>query len=194
MTEHKGGSCRRLIKSIVLSLCLSLALASCAFCLTADVTDISDDKYFEAAHQELARAEKSVTVAMYLISTNLFTPDSLQNILLSDLIAAKQRGLTVKVYLDKSAQPPGKNDFAYDLLSQAGIDVRFASPGLCLHDKLIIIDDKTVISGSANWTYSALKINSENCDLIRSAEYAQIKLAKIARLKARQDLGLREFF
>lgn len=188
MIEHKDSSCRKLIKSIVLSLCLSLALVSRAFCLTADVTDISDNKYFEAAHRELARAEKSVTVAMYLISTNLFTPDSLQNILLSDLIAAKKRGLAVKVYLDKGAQPPGKNDFAYDLLSQAGIDVRFASPGLCLHDKLIIIDEKTVISGSANWTYSALKINSENCDLIRSAEYAQIKLAKIARFKT---IGIR---
>ena len=153
------------------------------FCLPADVTDISDNKYFTAVHQELARAEKSVTVAMYLISTNLFTPESLQNILLNDLIAAKQRGLTVKVYLDKSAQPPDKNNFAYDLLLQAGIDVRFVSPGLCLHDKLIIIDDKIVISGSANWTYSALKNNSENSDLIRSAEYAKIKLAKIARLK-----------
>jgi len=61
--------------------------------------------------------------------------------------------------------------------------VRFAEPGLCLHDKLIIIAEKTVISGSSNWTYSALKINSENCDLIRSPEYAKIKLAKIAQLK-----------
>lgn len=171
------------IKSFLLFLCLFLAIISRAFCLPADVTDISDNKYFEAAHRELARAEKSIIVAMYLISTNLFTPDSLQNILLNDLIAAKKRGLTVRVYLDKSSQPPDKNDFAYDLLSQAGIDVRYAAPGLCLHDKLIIIDDKTVISGSANWTYSALKINSENCDLIRSPEYAQIKLAKISQLK-----------
>ena len=172
----------RTLSKIVI--CFAFVLATTrAFCLTADVTDISDNKYFEAVHQELARAKKSITVAMYLISTNLFTADSLQNILLSDLIAAKKRGLTVKVYLDKSARPPEKNDFAYDLLSQAGIDARFASPGLCLHDKLIIIDGKTVISGSTNWTYSALKINSENSDLIRSPEYAQIKLAKIARIK-----------
>jgi len=172
-----------ILSTIILSLCLSLVLTSSAFCVTADVTDISDNKYFAAVHQELAQAEKSVTVAMYLISTNLFTPDSLQNILLNDLIAAKQRGLSVKVYLDKSAQPPEKNNFAYDLLLQAGIDVCFVSPGLCLHDKLIIIDGKVVISGSANWTYSALKNNSENSDIIRSAQYAQIKLAKIARLE-----------
>jgi len=76
-----------------------------------------------------------------------------------------------------------KNETAYWLLSQAGISVQYVTAGLCLHDKLIIIDEETVISGSANWTYSALKRNSENSDLIRSREYARIKLANIAGLK-----------
>lgn len=61
--------------------------------------------------------------------------------------------------------------------------MQYVTAGLCLHDKLIIIDEETVISGSANWTYFSLKRNSENCDLIRSREYARIKLVNIADLK-----------
>ena len=139
---------------------------------------------------------------MYAICTDLADPQSPQNILLKDLIDAKNRGLAVKVYLDKSipfgsSNSPSrqdsvraKNETAYCLLAQAGIDVQYVTAGLCLHDKLIIIDEETVISGSANWTYSALKRNSENCDLIRSREYARIKLANIADLKTVKEPSL----
>lgn len=129
-----------------------------------------------------------------------FNPQSPSNILLQDLIDAKNRGLTVKVYLDKSIPfgklahlegLPAKNETAYWFLSQAGVDVQYVIPTLRLHDKLIIIDEETVISGSTNWTYASLKHNSENSDLIRSQEYARIKLANIAQLKTIKESPLK---
>ena len=173
-----------------------LLFSSCAFALTVDITDISDDKYFAVVNQELKEAKKSIYVAIYTIAIDSSDPLSPQNILLQNLIDAKKRGLDVKVYLDKSI-PFGelsgleglldKNEVAYLLLSQSGVDVRYVTAGLRLHDKLIIIDEETVISGSANWTFSSLKRNSENSDLIRSKEYARIKLANILQLKTQEE-------
>ena len=170
---------------------LLLSLVS-SFALTVDITDISDNKYFAAVAQELKEAKKSIYVAMYSIYIDPSNPQSPQSLLVQDLIDAKNRGLTVKVYLDKSIPfgelgglegLQGKNEAAYWFLSQAGVDVWYVVPSLRLHDKLIIIDENVVISGSPNWSYSSLTRNSENADLIRSPEYARIKLENLNQLK-----------
>ena len=37
-----------------------------------------------------------------------------------------------------------------------------------MHAKTVIIDDKTIITGSANWTYSAFKYNDENILILQN--------------------------
>ena len=183
----------QLNRFIFLPLSFFLLFLSSSFALTVDITDISDNKYFAAVAQELKDAEKSIYVAMYSIYIDPSNPQSPPSLLLQNLIDAKNRGLIVKVYLDKSIPfgelaglegLQGKNEAAYWLLSQAGVDVWYVVPNLRLHDKLIIIDEEIVISGSPNWTYSSLTRNSENADLIRSPEYACIKLENLNQLKA----------
>jgi len=187
-------SCRsfRFSQFIFLSLFFLLLFLAPSFALTVDITDISDNKYFAAVSQELKEAKKSIYVAMYSIYIDPSNPQSPQSLLVQELIDAKNRGLIVKVYLDKS-MPFGelagleglqaKNEAAYWFLFQAGVDVWYVVPGLRLHDKIIIIDEKIVISGSPNWSYSSLTRNSENADLIRSPEYASIKLENLNQLK-----------
>ncbi|MDP2943907.1 MAG: phospholipase D-like domain-containing protein [Candidatus Omnitrophota bacterium] len=185
-------SSSQLNRFINLSLSFFLLFLSSSFALTVDIADISDNKYFDVVNQELKEAKKSIYVAMYSIYIDPSNPQSPPSLLLQDLIDAKNRGLTVKVYLDKSipfgelAHLEGlqsKNEAAYWFLSQAGVDVWYVVPNLRLHDKLIIIDEEIVISGSPNWSYSSLTRNSENADLIRSPEYAGIKLENLNQLK-----------
>lgn len=76
--------------------------SSLTFALSVDATDISDEKYFPAVHQELTQAKESIYVAMYEVYVNPTQPESPPYILLQDLINAHQRDLKVKVYLDRS--------------------------------------------------------------------------------------------
>ena len=80
---------------------------------------------------------------------------------LSDAImTAHRNGLTVRVISD--------NDKMYDRgsdvgrLSQAGVNVRIDLSPEHMHHKVMIIDGRTVMTGSYNWTRSAETRNEEN--------------------------------
>ena len=80
---------------------------------------------------------------------------------LSDaIITAHRNGLTVRVISD--------NDKMYDRgsdvgrLSQAGVNVRIDLSPEHMHHKFMIIDGRTVMTGSYNWTRSAETRNEEN--------------------------------
>lgn len=88
------------------------------------------------------------------------------------LIAAHQRGVKVKIVLDKS-QLKEKNSVA-KLLQQAKIAVRIAYKYSIMHNKFIIIDDNTLQLGSFNYTNSAESRNAENVLVINNCpELAQ---------------------
>lgn len=85
--------------------------------------------------------------------------------LVSELVAAHQRGVQVRVVLDPVSidqfvplihhGPRGLfNAFAVRRLKEAGVDVRFVKlpeDFITYHMKLAIFDDKVLFVGSANW-------------------------------------------
>ena len=82
------------------------------------------------------------------------------------LVDAHKRGIDVKVILDRYNSEEGSE---YNKLLQAGVPVKLhQSPGL-MHNKVAVIDDSVVITGSYNWTGSAENENDENLLVIRSA-------------------------
>lgn len=122
---------------------------------------------------EFQQARKSISVSAFLLDD----PKLLQS-----LIEAKRRGVDVRVLLDQSAVkeilnhvPGGErlkklplgsipNLGAIKTLKEAGIPVRLFEPhdGLtCLHGKIAIIDGKTTVMGSANFTQQAMTRNRE---------------------------------
>lgn len=170
-------------KGFVLLFCVLLFPVS-GFSVPVDAVDISDERYFQAVHKEISQAKDSIYMAMFEI---YIYPDDVHSApyrLVQDLIDAHKRGVRVKVFLDRSyGYDEDKNDLSFLILSKSGIDVRFIAPSKRLHDKLIVVDKEITISGSTNWSYSALKLNSENADLIRSKGYAKGKLKNILRLR-----------
>lgn len=177
---------------ICFSLLASLLCLAIAYSVPADVTDISDSKYFDAVHSNIEKAKESIYVSLFGITTDKYDKLSLPYLLLVDLINAHKRGVKVVVRLNRSydymdrteaGKQTSKNDAAYLMLSQAGIDCRFLEPAVMLHDKLIVIDGEIVIDGSTNWSTQALRTNRESASLIKSREYAKEKIKRIENLE-----------
>lgn len=86
------------------------------------------------------------------------------------LLQAKKRGVTVKAILDKSQFTA--NYSASKFLLNQGIPVWKDQRVAIAHNKVIIIDNATVITGSFNFTKSAQERNAENVLIITDTNLA----------------------
>lgn len=80
------------------------------------------------------------------------------------LVRAKTRGVTIMIVLDRSNET--SNDSAAGYLVTNGIQPRIDSSVTIAHNKVMIIDQSTVLTGSFNFTESAQKRNAENVLII----------------------------
>ncbi|MBV6855971.1 phospholipase D family protein [Xanthomonas euvesicatoria pv. euvesicatoria] len=78
------------------------------------------------------------------------------------LIAAKKRGVDVRVVVDADQSRQRSQIAALNTLALAGVSVRLNGRYQIMHDKVIVADRRTVQTGSFNYTRSAEKANSEN--------------------------------
>lgn len=84
------------------------------------------------------------------------------------LIAAKNRGLKIRIVLDHSQRAQKSSKEAIQSLITAGIDLKFDHSVKIAHNKVMIIDNAKVLTGSYNWTHSAEYKNAENIIFIES--------------------------
>ena len=115
--------------------------------------------YYESLHKYLSQAKSSITIAMYFIILDPEDEEAPINVLVDDLIAAKERGVEVKVILEDSHLNACRH--AYMKLRNNGVPVYFDMPDRLLHIKGIAIDDRYIFLGSANWSRSAIEDNYE---------------------------------
>ncbi len=116
--------------------------------------------YFNELHGLLDNAQKRIHIIMYGIRYYPQYQDSVVNTILDNLIKAKKRGVEVKVLLEKSDYNQKLNRFneeAARYLEENGVEVKFDSPEITTHAKLIIVDDTTLL-GSSNWGYGGLRL------------------------------------
>ncbi len=95
--------------------------------------------------------------------------------LVAALINAHRRGVDVRAIVDyKQLTDRRSHDdaFAVQNLGAAGIPVLVDRPRGIMHDKVMIIDGETVITGSFNYTYSAEHRNVENLLVIHDPALA----------------------
>lgn len=127
--------------------------------------------YSEAVSKYIDSAERSIVVAMYFIISSRDESDPVDR-LIDSLIRAKRRGVFVLVVLEDSKF--SENRLAFMKLKDALIDVHFDSPSRLMHMKAVVIDDRFVFLGSANWSRQALWKNYEATLFIDSAPDALI--------------------
>jgi phosphatidylserine/phosphatidylglycerophosphate/cardiolipin synthase-like enzyme len=116
----------------------------------------------DAIIRELNKAKNSVLVQAYS-----FTSAPIAEALLS----AFKRGVKVEVILDKrqKTQKDSKTTFLID----KGIPVMIDDKHAKAHNKLIVIDRETVITGSFNLTEAAENKNAENLLIIHDRKLAE---------------------
>ena len=126
--------------------------------LNASADILFGKDYQQTLHKHLTQAEKSITIAMYFI---ILEPSGKgpTNELVNDLVDAKKRGVSVKVILEDTKIKA--NRLAYQKLRENNIVVYFDTPKHLLHIKGVVIDDKYIFLGSANWSRAAIENNYE---------------------------------
>ena len=111
----------------------------------------NEDILNEAIIPSIHNAQKTIYVAMFYFTNKQ---------ILEELIKANKRGLDVKVIVDASFAKDFKNDIA--LMRNSGIKVKVENWAGKMHCKLAVIDNKITLTGSLNWTNSAINFNDEN--------------------------------
>lgn len=112
------------------------------------------------------------------------------------LIEAHKKGIKVRVILDKS-QFRNRGFSSAKLLSDYHIPVFIDYKVSIAHNKVMIIDKSTIITGSFNFTRSAQERNAENVIIINDSELAK-KYAKNWQQRLEQSkellMGFSPFF
>jgi len=88
------------------------------------------------------------------------------------LTDAHKRGIKVEVILDKSQKRERYTEATF--LTNAGIPTYIDSVHAIAHNKIMVIDKETVITGSFNFTKAAEEKNAENLLIIRDKKLAEI--------------------
>ena len=76
------------------------------------------------------------------------------------ILRAHRRGVTVRVITDNDKSEDLGSDIVR--LEEAGIQVRVDQTDDHMHHKFVVVDRKTLVTGSYNWTRSAFLSNQEN--------------------------------
>lgn len=128
----------------------------------------------------LAEAERSVDVMAFS-----FTADEIGEA----MIERHQAGVPVRVVFEnRNAAGIGSE---FDRLSDVGIDVLKDGNCYTMHHKVIIIDQRIVITGSYNFTARAENVNDENLLIINDAALAAGYQEEFARVYAQAQNPLR---
>lgn len=118
----------------------------------------------EAVVAEIDRAAQVIHVQAYSFTSRPIA---------DALIRAHQRGIDVRVILDKG-QRGDKGQGAF--VAAAGVTVLFDPVHAIAHNKVMVIDGHRVITGSFNFTSAAEKSNAENLVVMDSVEAAAFYL------------------
>jgi len=117
----------------------------------------------KAIIKNINQAEAFINIAMYI-----FTDREIA----IPLVKARERGVKVRLYLDQD-----QVDYKYSqsrFLVQKGIKTRISTNNYIMHNKFAIIDNRILLTGSYNCTFSANNRNDENLMVIDDPEIIEI--------------------
>ena len=92
------------------------------------------------------------------------------NAIAQAIVRAHQRGVKVSVLLDQKSDHT--NRYVVDLFNNAQVTMRQDGKHAIAHNKVMVIDESIVITGSFNFTNSAETRNAENFLILKSSTLA----------------------
>ncbi len=112
-----------------------------------------------AVVREIGKATQSISVQAYSFTS---TP------IAKAIVLAQRRGVKITVILDKSQRTERYTSATF--LQNEGVPVLIDAQHAIAHNKVIIIDGKTLLTGSFNFTKAAEEKNAENLLIIRDPD------------------------
>jgi len=114
--------------------------------------------------ENIDAARKSVFIQIYTLTSRE---------IVTALVKAKRRGVDVRAIVDRGQLNEDRSDAdAIGRLASGGVPILADTvPGL-MHNKVMIVDSATVVTGSFNYTWSAEHRNAENLLVIRDPAVA----------------------
>lgn len=128
--------------------------------------------------ETIGSAQHSIQMLAYAFQA----PDVMQA-----LVDAKQRGVDVRVVIDEKRNRGKASKAAMDFVTRNGVQLRTNSHFHIHHDKTVIVDGRTVQTGSFNYAPSAETANSENVVVIRGMP--EVARQYVEHWQSRWDLG-----
>lgn len=135
-----------------------------------------------SAQQLVLRTLDDARESIRLMGYSFTSPDVVKS-----LVAAKRRGVDVRVVIDDRGNRSRASQSAMNVVVNAGIPLRTNGQYKIMHDKVIITDGQNVQLGSYNYTRSAAESNSENALVVR--EVPALTQTYLAHWQSRWDGG-----
>ncbi len=147
-------------------LVLALLLASPAWAIPVHI-DATVDVEFSPKGGCTAAAVGAINAARSEVLVQAYSFTSAE--IIAALRAAQARGVDVRIILDKG------QDAARYTAARAGLkNISFDRKHAIAHNKVMVIDEAVVITGSFNFTAAAQNSNAENLLVIPSPELAMV--------------------
>ena len=139
---------------------VAVFLSSCA---TVPISATTNTQIFfspnggcqQAVISQISKATKTIDIAMYYLTARETS---------QELIKAKDRNVQIRIVLDQSQE--GGAYAKSRFLIKNGINAKIHTGSGLMHNKFAVIDGKTLITGSFNWTATAEEKNEENLLII----------------------------
>jgi len=152
-----------------------------------EIQVIADQEYFPTLLTLIQHARQSIELSMFIFKTTT-SPQNRPTIIADELGKAVRRGVKVELLLEKSGYDPKlneENEKVAAKLRRQGVTVRFDSPEVTTHTKVVIVDRRLVLLGSHNLTQAALAYNHEVSLLIDSQPLADRLAGYLNLIKTR---------
>lgn len=170
--ERISRSPERMKKTIAFLVAIVVLVACSQPVGTTPIQNNSVNVYFsprggctEAIIKEISSAKTDIYVQAYS-----FTSSPIAKALLD----ASKRGVKVEAILDKSQRTAKYSSATF--LANVRIATYIDDKHAIAHNKIMVIDGATVITGSFNFTKAAEERNAENLMIVRSKELAKLYL------------------
>lgn len=137
---------------------------------------LRDSQYYYWLSDAIDKAKEKIDMAMFHIA--MPAENHPTRLLLDKLIAAKKRGVEVRVLLDRDREEDVYkstiiNTDALETLKAGGVDARFDTEDRLLHSKFLVLDSVTAIVGSHNWSAGSYFNYDDITMVINSKSFAE---------------------
>ncbi len=123
-----------------------------------------EDKVLSRILSEIGAAQQSIEFLIFAFSSEK---------ILDTLLAKIEQGVRVRGLFDDRFKNTDWSKKIFETLKAKGAEVKYDDSPSIIHHKVMIIDKKTVITGSYNFSQNAEKENDENLLIIHNPKVAQ---------------------